>query len=89
MGGPYSTLEEVMTLMYIIIIERVGAVVVKSSVVWDITPCSALNVNRRFGGTCRLHLQGRRISKQEISENQVASRATNYMALYATRQNTL
>jgi hypothetical protein len=30
---------------------------------WGITPRSPLNVNRRFGGTCRLHLQGRRISQ--------------------------
>jgi hypothetical protein len=29
----------------------------ESSVFWDIS-CSPLNVNRRFGGTCRLHLQG-------------------------------
>jgi hypothetical protein len=36
----------------------------KSSIFWDITPCSPLKVNRRFGGTCRLHLQGRRISKE-------------------------
>jgi hypothetical protein len=34
----------------------------RSSVFWDITPCSPLNVNRRFGRTCRLHLQGRRTS---------------------------
>jgi hypothetical protein len=26
-----------------------------------IKPCSPLKVNRRFGGTCRLHLQGRSI----------------------------
>jgi hypothetical protein len=34
----------------------------KSSVFWDIyvIPRSPLNVNRRFGGTCRLHIQGRR-----------------------------
>jgi hypothetical protein len=25
---------------------------------WNITPCSALNFNRRFGRWCRLHLQG-------------------------------
>jgi hypothetical protein len=30
---------------------------------WDIMPCSPLKVNRRFAGTCRLHLQGRRISE--------------------------
>jgi hypothetical protein len=34
---------------------------IKSTIFWDITPCSPLNVNRRFGGTYRLHLQGRRI----------------------------
>jgi hypothetical protein len=28
-----------------------------------ITPCSASKVNRRFGETCRLHLQSRRISQ--------------------------
>jgi hypothetical protein len=31
----------------------------KSNVMWDITPYSLLKVNRRFGGTYRLHLQGR------------------------------
>jgi hypothetical protein len=36
---------------------------VLTKVVWDIAPCSPLKVNRRFGGTCRLHLQGRRISR--------------------------
>jgi hypothetical protein len=35
----------------------------KSSVFWDITPCSPLSVNRRFGGSYRLHLQGRKISQ--------------------------
>jgi hypothetical protein len=40
----------------------------KSSVFRDITPCSPLQVNQRCGGTCRLHLQGRIISKQEISK---------------------
>jgi hypothetical protein len=34
-----------------------------STVFWDITLCSPLKVNRRFGGTHRLHLQGRRISR--------------------------
>jgi hypothetical protein len=36
--------------------------VMKSFVVWDITPCSALKFNPCFGKECRLHLQGRRIS---------------------------
>jgi hypothetical protein len=30
---------------------------------WDITPCSRLKVNRRFGGTCRLYFQGQGISQ--------------------------
>jgi hypothetical protein len=43
--------------------EVLTAVVMKSSVFRDITPCSPLKVNSRFGGTCRLHLQGRRRSQ--------------------------
>jgi hypothetical protein len=30
---------------------------------WDITPCSPPKVNRRFGGTYRLYLQGGIISR--------------------------
>jgi hypothetical protein len=32
----------------------------KSTILWDITPCSPLRVNRRFGGTYHLHLQGQK-----------------------------
>jgi hypothetical protein len=38
------------------------AVTMKSSTVWDITACSPVKVNLRFGGTYLLHLQGRRAS---------------------------
>jgi hypothetical protein len=38
--------------------EVLTAVVMKSFIVWDITPCSPLKVHKRFGGTYRLHLQG-------------------------------
>jgi hypothetical protein len=37
----------------------------KSPIFWDMTPCSPSEVNQRFGGTCRLHLQSRRISQRE------------------------
>jgi hypothetical protein len=37
--------------------EVLTAVVMKSIIFWDITQCSPLKVNRRFGGTYRLHLQ--------------------------------
>jgi hypothetical protein len=33
----------------------------KSIFFWDMTPCSALRVNRRFWGKYRFHLQGRKI----------------------------
>jgi hypothetical protein len=37
--------------------EVLAAVVTKSYSIWDMTPCSPLTVNRRLGGTYRLHLQ--------------------------------
>jgi hypothetical protein len=36
------------------------AVSMKNTFFWDIMPCSQLSVNRRFGGTYRPHLQGRK-----------------------------
>jgi hypothetical protein len=33
-------------------------ITMESSMFCNITPCSPLKVNQRFGGTCRLHLQG-------------------------------
>jgi hypothetical protein len=38
--------------------EVLTAVVIKNFAFWDATPCSPLNVNQRFVGICRLHLQG-------------------------------
>jgi hypothetical protein len=43
---------------------------VKSSIFWEIMPCSLLKINRHFGGTCRLHLHGWRISQ---ARNQLKS----------------
>jgi hypothetical protein len=40
------------------------AVVLKSIFFWDMTPCSLQSCTRRFRGTYRLHLQGRRIVQQ-------------------------
>jgi hypothetical protein len=36
--------------------EVLKTVVMKSTIFWDLTSCSPLKVNRRFGGTYRLHL---------------------------------
>jgi hypothetical protein len=33
----------------------------KYTVIWDVTPSSAVEAHRRFGGTHCLHLQGRRV----------------------------
>jgi hypothetical protein len=51
---------------------------VKSSIFWDITPCSPFKANRRFGGTYCLHFQGRRISR---ALKQVARKEINYILL--------
>jgi hypothetical protein len=34
-----------------------------SYIFWDITPCSPVKVDRRFGGTYRYHPQDRRVSQ--------------------------
>jgi hypothetical protein len=43
--------------------EVLTAVVIKSSIFWDITSCSPLKVNRTFEGICRRNLQGQTISE--------------------------
>jgi hypothetical protein len=47
------------------------AVVMKSIIFWDVTPCSLLSCNRHFGGTYLLHLQGR---KNNFRKNHQVSR---------------
>jgi hypothetical protein len=46
--------------------EVLTAVVMNNTTFWDITPCSPLSVNRRFGGTYRLHLHGRKNKLNKI-----------------------
>jgi hypothetical protein len=38
--------------------EVLTEVVMQTSVFWDITSCSSLEVNGLFGGTCCFHVQG-------------------------------
>jgi hypothetical protein len=47
----------------LVVFELLTVVVMKSTVFWDIMPCSPLKVNQRFRGAYHLHLQGRRISR--------------------------
>jgi hypothetical protein len=48
--------------------EAFTAVTMKNVVFWDVALCRS-SVNRRFGGTYRLHLQGRKICSSETSVN--------------------
>jgi hypothetical protein len=47
------------------------AVVMKSSIFWDIILCSPLKVEQHFGETCRPHLQGQTVSQAKTSMKQV------------------
>jgi hypothetical protein len=49
-----------LNVTFLVGFEALTAVVMKSTHFWHITPCSPLSVNRHFGGTYRLHLQGRK-----------------------------
>jgi hypothetical protein len=49
--------------VYCVGFEVLTAVTMKPSIFWDITPCSQMKVNQRFGGACCLYLQGRLISR--------------------------
>jgi hypothetical protein len=64
----------------------------KISIFWDITPCSPLKVNRRFGGTCRPHLHGRRICQarnQGASTRQTEQSACRNSGLYRKQEPTV
>jgi hypothetical protein len=62
MGNQNWLIQEIETCKDYAGFEVPTAVVLKSTVFRYITPCSPLRVIRRFGGTYRLHLQGRKIS---------------------------
>jgi hypothetical protein len=65
----YITFRSINTLVGL---EVFTPVVIKSSVWWDIKPCSPLEINRRFGGACHLRLQVIRI-KQVRNQHKAGS----------------
>jgi hypothetical protein len=67
------------TKLHYVGFEVLAAVVMKTTIFCDITPCSPLEYNRRFKGTYRLHLQGRRISR---TRNQHESRWQAELGLF-------
>jgi hypothetical protein len=58
---------------------RMLVYLLKDSVFLVITPCSLLKVNRRFGDTCRLSLQGRRIVQ---ARNECKAASKQYIYCY-------
>jgi hypothetical protein len=38
----------------------------KNAVFWDVAPCRSSGLSRRFGGTYRLHLKGRKIRERSL-----------------------
>jgi hypothetical protein len=55
----------------------------KSIVFWDMTPCSPLSFNRRFGGTYGLHLQGRRnIPEDDTLHNHGCENLKSYNQIF-------
>jgi hypothetical protein len=73
--------------------QRQQLMALKSTIFWDITPCSPLKVNRRFGGTCRLHLQGRRMRQVRnhreagINQNVISQKIELFITTAASTMN--
>jgi hypothetical protein len=61
--------------MNVVRFEVFTAVTMKNAVFWDMTPCRSC-VNRRFGGTYHLHLQGRKIRERGTSVSRWLQSAT-------------
>jgi hypothetical protein len=60
------------------------AVTVKNTVFWDVAPCRSC-VNRPFGGTYRLNLQGRKILERGTSRKLVAHTAATCLRWFLAR----
>jgi hypothetical protein len=61
--------------------EVLKAVGMKSSISWDTTPCILLKINRRFRGTCWLHLHGQRISQARKQHEAGRKQSSAYLLL--------
>jgi hypothetical protein len=53
--------------------------VVKSYIVWDVTPFSPFKVDLRFGGTRHLPLQGQRTNEARNQSEAVSSRCRRHV----------
>jgi hypothetical protein len=70
-------------------LEILTAVAIKSSIFWDIAPCSPLKINRRFGGTYHLHIQALlKLSwPHDVVFFNVGRLSTDYTVLHPRKQN--
>jgi hypothetical protein len=64
------TMPEKHSVVYFLSFDRI-----KNSIFWNIKLYIPLNVNRRFGVICRIHLQVRNMSQLRLSGKQVSRRA--------------
>jgi hypothetical protein len=53
------------------------AVVIKSCIIWNITPCSPVEVNQHFEGTCHLYFLGSRVG-QTKNQHKAGSKQIAY-----------
>jgi hypothetical protein len=72
---------------YLVRFEAFTAVTMKNVVFWDVVLCRSC-VNRRFGGTYRLHLQGRKIRERRTSVARCPKRRLTEDLHSATSQKT-
>jgi hypothetical protein len=70
---------------YFVRFEVFKAVTMKNAVFWDVAPCRYC-VNRRFGGTYRLHLQGIKI-QESITLKMEAIRSSETSAPHPRKRN--
>jgi hypothetical protein len=68
--------------------EVLTAVIMKSTIFWNITPCIPLSVNRRFGETYRLHLLSRWFLAQLIFSAMKMEAICSSETLVATQRTT-
>lgn len=57
--------------------EVLTAMAMESSVFWGITPCSPMEVSRRFGGKFQLHLEGLRLN-QAVNKHERGSKQSAF-----------
>jgi hypothetical protein len=61
--------------------EVLSVVTVKSIIFWYVTPCSPVEVHRRFGGPYYVHLQNRRVNQARNHQQHLFSL---YLSIFLT-----